>query len=268
MYEKNLFDGVEDTLYIPLAARIFVSEKFPNFFYDEKALSLKEHMPLGSITKNSSEYFYMASVCRQKTIDDKIKRFLNSNSVCNVVFLGAGLETAYHRLGCNNANFYQVDLPDVIEIRERLLGKRENETLIEGDMFELRWIEEIDTTLPTLISVSGVYQYFDEPKIVEMIRRMKELFPYGELVFDATNKAGLKFANKYVKKTGNENAQMYFSVDNPQEFAKMTGTELVEVDGFYKDALKECGDLKVITKIFMYLSDKWKRTMVIHLILN
>lgn len=268
MYEKNLFDGVEDTLYIPLAARIFVAEKFPKFFYDEKALSLKAHMPLGSITKNSNEYFYMASVCRQKTIDDKIKKFLDEYNICNIIFLGAGLETAYHRLGCSNGNFYQVDLPEVIETRKRLLGKGENETLIVGDMFELRWIEGIDTSLPTLISVAGVYQYFDEAKIVDMIRRMREIFPCGELVFDATNKEGLKLANKYVKKTGNENAQMNFSVDNPQEFAKVTGTELVEVDGFYKEALKQCGGLKLITKIFMYFSDKWNRTMVIHLRLN
>ena len=42
MSTKNLLDGVEDTLYIPLAARIYASEKFPKFFYDEKALSLKQ----------------------------------------------------------------------------------------------------------------------------------------------------------------------------------------------------------------------------------
>ncbi len=29
--------------------------------------------------------------------------------------------------------------------------------LTQGDMFRLDWIKEIDTTLPTLISVSGVY---------------------------------------------------------------------------------------------------------------
>ncbi|WP_197035195.1 hypothetical protein [Oceanivirga salmonicida] len=44
--DKNkLLSGVEDTLYIPLAARIYVSEKFPQFFYDEKALSLKQVIP-------------------------------------------------------------------------------------------------------------------------------------------------------------------------------------------------------------------------------
>ena len=76
MEEKNTLNGVEDTLYIPLIARIYASEKFPDFFYDEKALSLKQYIPTNSIEKNSIEYFYMASVCRQQTIDKKIKYFL------------------------------------------------------------------------------------------------------------------------------------------------------------------------------------------------
>lgn len=31
MRTGNEFNGVEDTLYIPLAVRIYVSEKFPHF---------------------------------------------------------------------------------------------------------------------------------------------------------------------------------------------------------------------------------------------
>ena len=268
MSVENLLNGVEDTLYIPLVARIYVSENFPEFFYDEKALSLKAYIPANLIEKNASEYFHMASVCRQDVIDKKIIKFLEENENCNVVFLGAGLETAYNRINNKTANFYQVDLPDVIEIRKKVLGNAENEKLISGDMFNLEWIKEIDTELPTMIAVSGVYQYFYKEKIVEMIKKMKSFFPKGELVFDATNTKGLKIANKYVKKTGNANAQMYFSIDNVKEFADITGTKLIEVQGFYEKALKICSNAKLITKLFMYFSDKWNRTKVIHLKLN
>ncbi|MBF1295425.1 MAG: class I SAM-dependent methyltransferase [Parvimonas sp.] len=268
MNKENLLSGVEDTLYIPLVARIFASEKFPNYFYDEKALSLKPYIPTNLIEKNASEYFHMASVCRQDVIDKKIIKFLEENENCNVVFLGAGLETAYNRINNKKANFYQVDLPNVIEIRKRILGNAENERLISGDMFTLEWIKEIDTELPTMIAVSGVYQYFNKEKIVEMIKKMKSLLPKGELVFDATNTKGLKIANRYVKKTGNVNAQMYFSIDNVNEFVELTDTKLIDVQGFFARALKICSNAKFITKLFMYFSDKWNRTKVIHLKLN
>ncbi|MFC2469734.1 MAG: class I SAM-dependent methyltransferase, partial [Negativicutes bacterium] len=32
--------GVADTLFIPLTARIYVSKRFPEYFYDKAALSL------------------------------------------------------------------------------------------------------------------------------------------------------------------------------------------------------------------------------------
>ena len=147
MSKKDLLSGVEQTLYIPLAARIYASEKFPNFFYDHQALSLKPYLSIDKIKNNSNEYFYMASVCRQHSIDQKIKKFLQKQSRSNVVFLGAGLETAYHRLNNSQANFYQLDLPKVIKIRKELLGSGKNEKLIAADMFSLEWTKQINTLL-------------------------------------------------------------------------------------------------------------------------
>lgn len=76
MDKKDILKDVEGTLYIPLAARIYVSKKFPDFFCDEKALSLEDYIPTNDIKENTTEYFYMASVCRQYTIDKKIIKFL------------------------------------------------------------------------------------------------------------------------------------------------------------------------------------------------
>jgi hypothetical protein len=268
MNKENLLSGVEGTLYIPLVSRIYVSERFPKFFYDEKALSLKQYIPTNSIEKNTIEYVHIAVVCRQNVIDKKIIKFLEENEQSNVVFLGTGLETSYNRINNKTANFYQVDLPDVIDIRKRVLGNSENEKLISGDMFTFEWIKEMDTQLPTMIAVSGVYQYFDKDKIIDMIKKMKSIFPKGELVFDATNSKGLEVANKYVKKTGNVNAQMYFSIDNPNEFVKLTDTRLVDVKGFFNGVLKNCPGLKLKTKMYMYFADKFHRTFVVHLKLN
>ncbi len=265
MNKKNTLKGLEDTLYIPLMARIYASKKFPEFFYDEKALSLESFIPTNEIKENSTEYFYMASVCRQYTIDKKIREFVETNNLSNVVFLGAGLETAYSRIGNKTVNFYQVDLHDVIEVRRSLLGEAENECLISGDMFSLDWIKEVDISLPTLLVVSGVYQYFKEEKILSMISDMKDMITNGDLVFDATNSAGLKLANKYVKKTGNRDAQMYFAIDNPIEFAHKTHAELISVDGFFKDALRVCKGLKFMTRVYMYFADKLNRTLIMHL---
>ena len=268
MNPTSSLQGVEDTLYIPLYARIYASKRFPGYFYDEKALLLEDSNSLKTIAENTFEYFNMASVCRQQTIDKKIISFLDNNHACNVVFLGAGLETAYFRIRNTVSNFYEVDLEQVIAVRENLLGHGKNEKLIGCDMFSMEWVKYLDLSKHTLIVLAGVFQYFTKERIIHFIRQIQNRIPKCEMIFDATDSIGLKRANIFVRRTGNLNAEMHFAIDNPYEFAKDTNTKLVSVSGFFTDALKQCRGLKPLSKIIMFFSDRLKRTMVIHLRLN
>ena len=45
----NAFEGVADTLYIPLTARVYVSKRFPEYFFDPKSLELEAAIPGDSI---------------------------------------------------------------------------------------------------------------------------------------------------------------------------------------------------------------------------
>ena len=106
----------------------------------------------------------------------------------------------------------------------------------------------------------------DVETVIALVRKAGgKIVKEPQEVFWGGYSKGLKLANKYVKKTGNKNAQMYFSVDNPKEFAKYTNTKLLEVDGFFQKALKDCHGLKLSTKIYMYFADRWNRTLVVHL---
>lgn len=268
----NEFNGVADTMLIPMAARIYVSKNFPEYFRDETALSLEEKIPadaLGRIWKSSSEYTMLASVARYYNFDEMIKNFLARHEKCNIINLGAGLETAAFRLQASGAVFYEIDLPEVLELRKKILGAKENERLIAADLFSLGWVEHIDTSLPSLMIVSGVFQYFTEEKIISFLSEVKKHFPKGELIFDATNETGIKYANKYVRKTGNASAQMYFYVNDCPDFAKKCGMSLIEHRTFYTAARKILKrKLRFYTRIAMKVCDDGGRTVILHLKLN
>lgn len=268
----NEFNGVADTMLIPMAARIYASKHFPEYFYDGTALSLESKIPAGAferIWKSSSQYTMLASVARYYNFDEMIKGFYDKHEKCNIINLGAGLETAAFRLPAINVPFYEIDLPEVIELRKNILGAKENETLIGADIFKLEWVEGIDTSLPSLLVVSGVFQYFREEKIVTFLSELKKCFPKGELIFDATNAIGIKYANKYVQKTGNTSAQMYFYVDDGSAFARKCDMELMEQRTFYTTARKMLKrKLKLYTRIAMKVCDDGGRTIILHLKLN
>ena len=57
------FEGVANTLFVPLVARIAVSKEFPAYFEDRKALEMEKYLPDGA-AKGSSQYSNMAPVAR------------------------------------------------------------------------------------------------------------------------------------------------------------------------------------------------------------
>ena len=259
----NKFDGVANTLFVPLVARINISKKFPEYFMDEKALELEKYLPQGA-DKGSSEYSNMASVARYYNMDKTVTAFAKSYAESNIVYLGAGLETAYDRLSDKIENrtvhWYEADLPEVIEARKKVFGQRKNETLIAGDMFKLEWVKEIDNSLPTLLIVSGVFQYFHEEEIIAFIKGCGKAFPKGEMLFDATSESGLKFTNWFIKRTGNASAIMYFGINDSKEFANKCSMELLEEKTFFPEALKMLGKkLSFVTKVSMKVAEKKKQ---------
>lgn len=263
------FEGVADTMYIPLTARIYVSKHFPEYFYDDKALSLEPELPYEEIAAKSSEYFQMAGACRFYNTDGMIRAFMERNGLCNVINIGCGLETSYYRVAPRpeEAVFYEMDLPEVIEVRHRVLGEAENEILIAGDMFDFSWAEGIDRSLPTLITVIGVLQYFEEERVTGFLQKVKEFFPGSEMIFDAMSPKAVKYANDYIKKTGNDSAELHFCAENGRDIAAKCGMDLLEERPFFKDArrlLKR--KLKLYTRIAMKVVDEGgRRGFLVHL---
>jgi O-methyltransferase involved in polyketide biosynthesis len=265
----NKLQGVSDTLFIPLAARVFVSKKFPEYFFDGKALSLEKYIPGDTIQKGSSEYSLMASAARYYNLDAMVRAFIKRNGESNIIYLGAGFDTAYYRLNEQIATFYEIDLPDVIDARRMILGEQTNELLIADNLFDMEWTKQIHKSISTLLVVSGVFQYFKENQVIQFVHDVKKTFSNIELIFDATNKTGIKYTNKYVRKTGNADALMYFYIDDSMEFSKKTGTELIEERVFFTDARKILAKkLGLYTRIAMKVVDDKKRAILLHLRIN
>ena len=261
-------EGVEATMYIPLAARIIVSERFPDYFCDRKAMSLKRDMPFDSIAESTTEYFAMAGAARFHELDKIVTEFIRKNPECNVVNLGCGLETCYYRISPpETVKFYEVDLPGVIEQRKRALGSEDNDILVSGDMFTLNWTKKIDMSKPTLVTVIGVFQYFEEQKVAEFLRDLKDRACDCTVVFDAMSSGAMKAANKFVRKTGNSGAEILFSTDDPEEFARSAGYTLIDSVPFFKDARTQLKwKLTLYTRIAMRLVDEGSKRSALYVL--
>jgi O-methyltransferase involved in polyketide biosynthesis len=239
---------------------------FPEYFYDEKALSLETAIPDEIMQNKPSEYFHMASVARYYSIDRTINSFIEEHKECNIINLGAGLETCYFRLNNQQAVFYEIDNKEVIDKRRLLLGEYQNDILINSDIFALDWTQSINRSLPTLLIASGVFQYYHKELVIKFINNIQQIFPVGELMFDSMNEIGNKYANRYVKKYKNISAPMYFFINDCDQFARQTSTTLISSAPFFTDARKILSrKLKLFTRIIMKIVDIKRRAILVHL---
>ncbi|MCR4562939.1 MAG: class I SAM-dependent methyltransferase [Bacilli bacterium] len=264
---KN-FEGVSNTAFVPLVARIAISKKYPEYFYDKKALELEPYLPKGA-KKGSFTYTNLSSVARYYNFDKIVLDFTKEHEKCNVVYLGAGLESAYFRLRekvGNQVHFYEVDLPDVIKTRREVYGgDNENEILISGNLFDLKWADKlIDLSLPSIFLVSGVFQYFHEEEVLRFVKELRKRFPGQRFAFDATTTKGLKFTNWFIKRTGNKTSLMYFGIDDVEDFAKKCEITLKSNLVFFTDARKILkGKTDLISKYGMWNCDKEKKAFIL-----
>lgn len=267
--DKKELGVVEDTLFVPMLGRIYASENCKGILYDKKALELKAQMP-EDIIKNDTQtqYTYLASASRSANMDRFIADFLKRKPDGVIVQLGCGLETTFYRDDNGKTLWYGIDLPHVIEYRRRLLPETERERYIAGDAFKKDWLEKIRADhpdAPLLIVASGLFYYFEEEQVLELIRMLQG---HGdiELLFDTVNKSGMTMMQKkHMKTVGHEDAKMFFYVDSASQLAEKIGgsAAVLAEEPFYKHIPK--AGIQFSTKVSMTVSDWFKMVKMLQI---
>ncbi|PIE51396.1 conjugal transfer protein [Candidatus Fermentibacteria bacterium] len=264
--------SVSNTLYVPLAGNVYTSRNFKELLYDEKALELEKSMLKDDIQVLNEEYYYLASSSRYYNMDLEIQSFIKEHGFCNIVNIGAGLDTSYYRTGSSEATFYEIDLPAVIEERSRLMAEQENDVYIACSFLNVdEWVKLIkNRELPTLLIFSGVFYYFREEVINQFFREIKNKFSFCEAVFDCNSRIALRISNRYVRKTGNKSAPMYFYVDNINSYLKKLNLNITSIKEYmmFKYSRKILKRASIGTKIKMCVSDMFRMVKIEHIRIN
>ena len=84
--------------------------------------------------------------------------------------------------------WYDLDLPDVIELRRKLVGgEGARYHFLACSVLESAWLDTVSAhrQRPFLFLAEGVFMYFEEAQVKSLVLTLREHFPGAELVFDA-----------------------------------------------------------------------------------
>ena len=127
----------------------------------------------------------LAAVVRTKAHDDWARSFLADHSDAVVLHLGCGLDARVYRIDPPvTVDWYDLDYPSVIELRQQLLPPREHYTLIGSSVTDLTWLERIPRGRPLLMIAEGLVPYLTETDVRRLLTSVVDAFPTGQIQFD------------------------------------------------------------------------------------
>lgn len=174
--------GVAETLLMALYNRGSEAQRPDRLIDDTMATGL-----LGRIRYPFRERFGRPDLMhplRSLLFDGEVRRFLATQPQGTVVALGEGLETQFWRVDNGRVRWLTVDLPEVVELRGRLLPRGPRIRTVAGDARDRGWMDGIDPSRGVLVLAQGLFMYFRELEVFELIRACAEHFPGGSMVFD------------------------------------------------------------------------------------
>ena len=206
--------SVQKTLLVPLFARAKEIEKKNPLLFDTIAREIiaKTDYDFSMIETGIEDNHQLVWIIRSINFDNCIKEFLLQYTNALVINLGAGLDTTFQRVDNGNVFWINMDLPDVISLRHKMIPNTEREINIAKSMFDFTWIDDIAQQTEgrsILLIAAGVFCYFRASELEVLFKKLSSTYPSAHLIFDAMSWLTVWGSNRSImKKSGMDSSAM------------------------------------------------------------
>jgi O-methyltransferase involved in polyketide biosynthesis len=226
--EKVHFTKEKETMLMTLSGRATQSQWKDPILHDPWAEEAMQHIDydLSKHLKGVSSWSLWDKIgctiiaTRAATFDLLTKRYLAEVPDATVLHVGCGMDSRVFRIDPPaNVQWFDVDYPDVIDLRRQLFPERgASYHLIGAPLDDLRWLDEVPRDRPGLLIAEGVLHYLSETEVKALLNAVVAHFPGGEMIFDICNSMIVKRTGSNVGGTG---ATYKWGLDDPQDIKQL-----------------------------------------------
>jgi O-methyltransferase involved in polyketide biosynthesis len=153
---------------------------------------------------------------RARKLDDLVQNFIDGRDQPTVVNLGCGLDGRFARVKRGNCEWYDLDFPDVIELRKKFFETPKACRLIGSSATDLSWLDQVSPGGNALIVAEGLLMYLKESEVKALLLALRDRFPGCVVAFDAFSVLTARSAQAHpsVRRTG---ASFHWGIDDPRD---------------------------------------------------
>lgn len=197
--------GVAETLLIPLYIRAVETQRPDALLKDEKAVAVVTQLDaafsrIKQIKMDKEDQ--VALILRNREFDHFARDFLARYPEAVVVHIGCGLDARFERVDNGRVEWYDLDLPEVIDLRRKFIGgEGARYHFLACSAFDRAWLDTLSAQRPVLFLAEGVLMYFEESQVKSLVLALRERFPGAELVCDAFSPFLVRMNNRRIART-------------------------------------------------------------------
>ena len=260
----NISDNVAETLFITLYMKSLESKRPDRIINDPDAERMVRALDYDFSKYEKSLKSQVGTCLRVRHFDNLTREFIDTHPDPVVVCIGCGLDSRANRVGSDKGVFYNIDLPEVMELRDRFLPPDERNISLGQSMFDTSWMHSIRDAHPDasfLVISEGVLMYFSEEEVRPLLENVARFLAPGELLFDACTSFGCKLSSKHetVKHT---NARFRWGLDDDTVLERWSPNLSLQQVEYYMDKEKHRWDL--MSKVFSLIPPLAKGFRMLH----
>jgi len=216
-------NDVERTALLILAGRS-VESKSGRYIKDKKAEEILDSIDYD--TSMFDNFIYRRELrkfaMRAILYDSYVKPFIEQNPELTVIEVGCGLSTCFDRLDNGRLKWFDIDLPNIMEIRKHFFEDTDRHKNLGISILDNEWIGKVkENSKPPFVFVSqGVLPYFEEKEVKNLFTKIADNFPESYYIFENMTDFALKLFKKSSMYKKHINASVIWSVNDIYELEK------------------------------------------------
>lgn len=182
---------VERTALLTLYARALDSQAHPTVLGDRHADATVRKIDYDFAAFGVPASVVCLTALRTKLLDDRVRAFTARHPDAVVLDLGAGLDDRIHRVvPAPTVDWYNVDLPAVIAVREAVLPADDREHSVAASLADEYWPDLIPHRRPAILIADGLLAFLTEQTTIRLFQQIANRFPDGEFAFNDYGRMG------------------------------------------------------------------------------
>ncbi len=188
MTEKISVDtlsGVPETLLVPLYARAQETQRPDAICHDPQAVAMmaKIDYDFNKFAETGATSSLGIAV-RTEILDEQTSAYIAQQPDAVIINIAAGLDTRFLRVDNGQIRWYDLDLPEAIAVRRRLLPEQPRQTYIAESALNFAWMQQVEKHPHTLILIEGLLMYFREEDVKNLLFALTEQFPNAVMLVE------------------------------------------------------------------------------------